>query len=164
MIPQVYILEGADGAGKTTTAETLLAAYPDDKFIYVHNGISDAYLPGSLFRHYRAQILEAIDWRERGVTTIIDRSFLSEAVYGHLYRGKSRISDRQVRRLERLAVKHDVVLLGLEAHPDVRRARLESRGEEWDGNQSWVAAFYAAHFRESDSWIIADSSSAAALN
>lgn len=172
---RIYLIEGADGAGKTSfvqrassrlwrahVRETLhnlnipLLAPPR----IIHNGPEDASLPGSLFQHYRAQLLDAISFREQGITTFIDRSYLSEQIYGRLFRGKSRISERQVRRLDRLAAKAGVIMLGFEAVDDVRRARIEARGETWGRKQYLIAARYYIHFREpNSSWHTVDSTS-----
>jgi len=164
----IYLLEGADGTGKTTFAEhmvdyLLLQGYPDVAFI--HNGPEDAKLPGSLYHHSRAQLLDAVARRAAGIPTIIDRTFLSELVYGQLYRGKSRITPRQARRLERLAQRAGMVLIARTADLAIRRQRILARGESWDPTQAFVGAFYFQWFHErEDYWIIADSSSASVTN
>lgn len=164
----IYLLEGADGTGKTTFAEhmadyLLLKGYPDVAFI--HNGPEDAQLPGSLYRHYRAQLLDAVERQARGIPTIIDRTFLSEVIYGRLYRGKSRVTERQARRLERLARDAGMILIGRTADLHIRRQRILARGESWETTQAFVGAFYAQWFRDrAGFWIIADSSSAPVTN
>ncbi|QOP66349.1 thymidylate kinase [Microbacterium phage DickRichards] len=169
MTPTVYLIEGADGTGKTTFVQravthAAMAGYPEPRVI--HNDASDHKLPGSLYRHYRAQLLDAIDFRDNhGISTYIDRSFLSELVYGPLYRGKSRITPRQARRLERLADRHGIVLLGMTADLNLRRRRIRERGETWTHKDAFVGALYSQHFRERGRyWITADSSSATVLN
>ena len=156
----IVVIEGADGTGKTTVVENAIRGHtragdPEPRFI--HNDASDHKLPGSLYRHYRAQLLDAVAFRANGVSTYIDRSFLSELVYGRLYRGRSRITHRQARRLERLADKAGIVLLGMTAGLDTRRLRIRARGEEWDPKQPFVGAMYSQHFHESGRWVIADS-------
>jgi hypothetical protein len=164
MAPAVYIVEGADATGKSSfvgrmVAGMAMADLPEPRVI--HNDASDHRLPGSLYQHYRAQILDAVSFRERGISTFIDRSFLSEVIYGRLYRGRARITERQARRLERLATRNGVVMLGRTADLDTRRRRIRERGEEWDGKQPFVGAFYHQWFRERAAhWTIADSSSA----
>lgn len=168
MHPTIYLIEGADGTGKTTFVERMHKAHVragDREPRFIHNDASDHKLPGSLYRHYRAQLLDAVDFRDTaGISTYIDRSFLSELVYGPLYRGKSRITPRQARRLERLADRHGVVLLGMTAELDVRRQRIRARGETWTRLDAFVGAIYSQHFRESGRWVIADSTSATVLN
>lgn len=168
MTPTVYLIEGADGTGKTTfvkraVTHAAMADFPEPRVI--HNDASDHKLPGSLYRHYRAQLLDAIDFRDNhGVSTYIDRSFLSELVYGPLYRGKSRITRRQARRLERLANRHGIVLLGMTADLDVRRLRIRARGESWTNKDAFVGAIYSQHFGASPCWLTVDSSSTTVLN
>jgi thymidylate kinase len=127
---RVIVLEGADASGKTALAEELLLDYPEDMTVYIHNDASDAKLPGSLYRHYKAQLLDALDRRE--TITVIDRSFLSEWVYGTTYRGKARISRRQARKLSKWALKNGVEFIGMQAGTDVRYTRMRERGENFD--------------------------------
>lgn len=161
----IYILEGADGTGKTTFAERVAAQLMWDEtgpkdVRFIHNTADDRLLPGSLYAHYRAQLVDAVQFRADGVATIIDRSFLSEHVYGSIYRKKPRISARQVRRLERLAYDADIVMLGFTATGTVRRMRLKERGEIYDLRQPLVGAFYSQHFRDSEKfWTKVDTSS-----
>lgn len=169
MIPaKIVLVEGADGTGKTTfvrdaVSRAFLQDLPEPRVI--HNDASDHRLPGSLYRHYRAQLLDALDFRDRGVSTYIDRSFLSEFIYGDVYRNASRISYGQAKRLERFARHHGIELLGMTADLDVRRRRIRARGEEWDAKQPFVGAFYAQHFRDRGQfWLTVDSSSAPVLN
>lgn len=157
MSAQVYVVEGADGTGKSTFIQRM--ARPGDRLI--HNNASDHLLPGSLARHYRAQLLDALDFRDRGISTYIDRSFLSEVVYGRLYRGNPRVSLLQAHSLERFAARHGIVLLGMTADLSVRRDRIRERGEEWDRKQPFVGAFYSQHFGErARYWATADSTPA----
>jgi thymidylate kinase len=166
--PTVYLIEGADGTGKTSFVDSMVSIHQqlgEREPRLIHNDASDHKLPGSLYRHYRAQLLEAIDFRDTaGISTYIDRSFLSELIYGSLYRGHSRITIRQARRLERLADRHGVVLLGMHADLNIRKARILARGETWDHTDAVIGAFYSQYFRESGRWATADSSSATVLN
>ncbi|QTF81968.1 thymidylate kinase [Microbacterium phage BabyYoda] len=167
-VPQVFLIEGADATGKSSFVSRMvvhaaMADYPEPRVI--HNDASDHKLPGSLYRHYRAQLLDAVEFRDvHGVSTYIDRSFLSELVYGRLYRGRSRITPRQARRLERLADRLGVVLLGMTAELNIRRLRVRARGETWTAKDAFVGAEYSQQFRESGRWVIADSTPAHVSN
>lgn len=167
MTAQIILIEGADGTGKTTFVRRMAQMHltggtPIPRVI--HNDASDHLLPGSLYHHYKGQILDAVSFRNSGISTYIDRSFLSESVYGNLYRGRSRISDRQVARLERFALKHGVLLLGMTADLAIRRSRIEARGECFDTNQPAVGHIYSEHFADREAfWIAADSPSAPVL-
>lgn len=167
MKAQIVILEGADGTGKTTAVlegRDFLRARGEDDPRMIHNDASDHKLEGSLYRHYLAQLLDAIAFRNHAdITTYIDRSFLSEHIYGPLYRGKSRISARQVRRLERFCKKHGIILIGATAPLKIRKARIEERGEKFDPMQPFVSVLYSQHFNKG-AWTIVDSSSATVLN
>ncbi|AYN55900.1 thymidylate kinase [Microbacterium phage Coltrane] len=165
---QIILLEGADGTGKTTFISRMAQMHLDGGTAVprvIHNTADDRLLPGSLYRHYYAQLVDAVEFRANGISTYIDRSFLSELIYGRLYRGKARLTERQVRKLERLATDADIILLGMTTDLAVRRARVQERGEEFDRLQPFVGAFYSQHFSErSKYWITADSTSAPVLN
>lgn len=111
------ILEGADGVGKSTMASLL----EQQGFETIHS----AYISGSnCFSRHRAIIEES----RRPVT--LDRSFLSEGVYGPVFRSKSRLSDGDLQSLGRLAYERGFVLLYLHEPMKV----LLSRREEADAS------------------------------
>lgn len=149
----ITLVEGADGTGKTTFAERQSAGGR-----LIHNGPPPRH--GSLYRHYRAQILDAIWFRDRkGISTVIDRSFLSEYIYGPVYRKKSRITRRQVRKLEQLCLENDVLLLGMTATDTVRVQRLAERGERFGFRDHTTGRDYGIYFQGNTSWVTVDSSS-----
>lgn len=156
---RVYLLEGADAAGKTALAEKIGQETPDSQeFVYIHNDASDSALPGTLFKHYRAQLMDALE-RENTVT-VIDRSFLSELVYGYTFRGRSRISARQAIKLTDWAIEHGIILVGCIADDFTRQERMAERGEEWNEKDPAIGAYFSQIFRGDSSWYIVDSSSA----
>src|ERR1035441_7475866 len=86
----LVVLEGCDAAGKSTIARNL-RDYAG--FAVVHS----AYNPTAvaLIKYYESVI--------RGSDKLVmDRSFVSEVVYGKILRGKSRIDDRQFQHLAEL--------------------------------------------------------------
>lgn len=160
MKARVYLVEGPDGVGKSTfianmVAADLAAGNPEPR--QIHNTADDAKLPGNLFQHYRAQLLDAIDFRDNdNRSTYIDRGYLSEVVYGLVYRGKTRVSPRERLRLELLSKRAGIILLGMETPENTRRDRIELRGEVWDAKQPAVAHTYHNYFQSHGGWIIAD--------
>jgi chloramphenicol 3-O-phosphotransferase len=161
---KIYLLEGADGTGKSSAivrarADIIRAYLPAPRII--HNTAEDAHLPGSLFLHYRAQLLDAANFARQGVSTFIDRGAASELIYGRVYRRRARITARQVDKLERLAVKLDVKLVGFKASALARAQRLNERGEVYTGVDVIVADQYIKHFhRPNSAWNTVDSTSA----
>lgn len=80
------ILEGPDGAGKTTLARTLVDLAIDKKqtVMYAHEGLPPV---GNLYAHYAHRLRTIGDAR-----LVADRLALGEMVYGSMLRGASRIT------------------------------------------------------------------------
>jgi len=88
------IIEGPDGAGKTTLARQL--AFLTGKQ-YHHEGPPPA--GKDLFQHYVELLL-------RNEPTVFDRLFEGENVYGPILRGSSRLTDMHTRYLRGLSQVH----------------------------------------------------------
>jgi hypothetical protein len=86
-----FIIEGPDGAGKTTYAKQLCDMLG---MAYHHEGPPPE---GNVFAHYR-QLLE------QPTPTVFDRLHLGELVYGPLLRKKSGINFEQCRLLSDMAL------------------------------------------------------------
>lgn len=160
---QVFVIEGADGTGKTTLIATLsVEAMRTGRSVSIHhNTASDAGKPGDLYHYYRHQLEDAVVARAKGITTYIDRSFLSEVIYGNLYRGASRVTLEEAYDLEEYARSMDITLVGLVASESTREDRILRRGERWDEQQPFVGTMYQQYFQDRNQfWIIADSPSA----
>ena len=102
---KILVLEGPDGAGKTTLANQLVAQDPLRKV--VHNGPPKPN--ENLFETYTNQILAA----SRGsIPVIFDRLHFGELVYGQVIRKKSLIGYEGISALTRLirAAGGDLVL------------------------------------------------------
>lgn len=156
----VYVLEGADATGKSTFARRMGGAY-------FHNGAPRAGSTShSLFDEYLQQIVRAVHTRDvLGISTVIDRSFLGELIYG-AHRGSGPLlSGRQVRRLERYCRRNDVVLLGFTASIEDRKRRHAERGEPWTPLEAFTGADFDHYFQNRRSltgrqvWTTVDSSS-----
>ena len=76
---EVVILEGPDGAGKTTLYET---QFKNLGFNLIHNGVFPS--PPEAYSAYRDQ-QETIRKLDK---VVLDRSHISQAIYGPIYRGE----------------------------------------------------------------------------
>ena len=90
---RVVVLEGPDGAGKTTLARHLVDKYG---FEYLHTGPPG---DGNLLLQY-ASVLDAAVRSHRN--TVIDRLHIGESVYGPLLRGVDRIGSTGQLILQRI--------------------------------------------------------------
>lgn len=112
---RTLVLEGCDGAGKSTLAARLADRHG---FTVVHSPRT----PHSLDLIARYRDLLSLPGR-----LILDRSFISELVYGPLYRGASRITWAQAHDLAKAVANRDGALCHLTAPVAVIRARLLAR-------------------------------------
>ncbi len=96
---QVIVLEGCDGVGKTTLAEALAAQHG---YTVIHSGRTP---DGTDLADHYGTIL-ALPGR-----LVLDRSFISELVYGPLDRGRSRLSLPAAVTLTRRVAKRSGVLI-----------------------------------------------------
>lgn len=111
------ILEGADAVGKTTIARTCCQRW---SWTYRHNPYDVD--TKDLYAKYWAELSGCHN-------TCVDRSFLSEWVYGTVVRGHSRLTLDQCRLLAAHASAHGGVLVGLLATTQTVLARLAERGD-----------------------------------
>lgn len=77
----IYILEGADGTGKSTLAEKLAR--------HVHGMVIHAYFDElwDMKTYHETLIKVAQDLDQQGIPVVLDRWALSELVYGKAFRG-----------------------------------------------------------------------------
>ncbi|MGH8900095.1 MAG: AAA family ATPase [Egibacteraceae bacterium] len=117
MAYQTMALEGCDGAGKTTLATRLAAAHG---FVVIHSGRTpdDVDLVG----RYRALLA-------RSGRIVLDRCFLSELVYGPLYRGRSRIDQSETVALVAEVASRHGVFVHVTAPVTTIQARLAARAD-----------------------------------
>ncbi|MER5549962.1 hypothetical protein ABT072_48155 [Streptomyces sp. NPDC002589] len=109
------VLEGCDGVGKSTLAHVLVTGHG---FTSVHSPRTPDHQ--DLINRYR-------DLLARPGRLVLDRSFLSELVYGPLYRGHSRITWSQALDLAELVTNRDGVFLHLTAPTATVHDRLKNR-------------------------------------
>jgi thymidylate kinase len=117
-VHEVIVLEGCDGTGKTNLAEALR-----DQRCYTVTHSGRAREGTDLAARYR-QILAAPG------RMVLDRSFISELVYGPLFHGRSRITLPAAISLATLVAERGGALVHLTGDPEVIATRLMSR----DGN------------------------------
>ncbi|WP_329155684.1 hypothetical protein OIU91_40880 (plasmid) [Streptomyces sp. NBC_01456] len=111
---RTVVLEGGDGVGKSTLAGLL-----------VPHGFTSVHSPRTpdhedLTRRYR-------DLLVRPGRLVLDRSFISELVYGPLYRDQSRLTWDQALVLADLVTARDGVFLHVTAPATTVRHRLKTR-------------------------------------
>jgi hypothetical protein len=111
----VIVLEGCDGTGKTTRAAELADRHG---YRVIHSCRVDD--PGGLADAYRAVL------RRPGMLAL-DRSFVSELVYGQLRDGPSRLTGRQAAELAFALADRGGILVHLTAHPKALAWRLRAR-------------------------------------
>ena len=111
----LIVLDGCDGAGKTTLAAALANRHG-------HSLVHAALTPAGtdLFAKYHAILA-------RPGPQVLDRSFVSELVYGPLDRGHSRLTFAQAARLAIAAAQRGGILVHLTGQPDQIAARLLAR-------------------------------------
>lgn len=137
---QIVILEGPDGGGKSTLAQELtehLGAH------YVHLGSFPRVKRGLARLYVEAMMPALLGYRN----VVMDRSWLSEPIYGQVFRaGQDRVGVASRRMLERLAMRclTHVVLCRtqLERHLTTFRAR---RGEEMLEREDQLCAVHALY-------------------
>jgi hypothetical protein len=112
---QVIVLEGCDGTGKTTLAVTLASQHG---YAVIHSGRT----PDGTDLAERYQALLATPGK-----IVLDRSFISELVYGPLDHGRSRLTLPGATDLARRVAARGGVLVHLTGHPEAITARLRSR-------------------------------------
>lgn len=88
MANTIYILEGADGAGKTTFSKYLQEKYGAK---YIHCSYSKEIDQYSMIKYMEKKFLEALDASIYN-PVILDRHIISTLIYEHVYRRK--IQDR----------------------------------------------------------------------
>ncbi len=111
----VIVLEGCDGTGKTTFASGLAERHG---YAVLHSG----------------RIADATDLAERYRSVLglpgkiaLDRSFISELVYGTVREGRSRLTARQTAELAFVLADRGGVLVHLTGCPQTLAARLRAR-------------------------------------
>jgi thymidylate kinase len=112
---EVVVLEGCDGTGKTTFATALATGHG---YTMMHCERTPDGL--NLAARYRSML--AVPGK-----LVLDRSFISELVYGPLLHGGVRLSSADTSELVSRVGERGGVLVHLTGHPDEIAARLRAR-------------------------------------
>lgn len=86
----IYLIEGPDGSGKTTLAQSIACQAIDKKeaLLYLHEkqrtGVTN--IPNI---DYRTLIKDILEWKEKDYNVILDRGFISTIVYRSIYEPES---------------------------------------------------------------------------
>ena len=106
----IVILEGPDGAGKTTLAETLRQRFQTERMTHVvKHGPYIGLQSEDLCRIYFRAMSQALTYDDH---IIMDRAWLSEPIYGQVYRnGLNRVDMQRCRMLERAALSRGAVVV-----------------------------------------------------
>jgi len=133
---EVVVLDGCDGTGKTTIAEILRMRHG---FRVIHSGRTPDGT--DLAERYR-RILAL----PRPI--VLDRSFISELVYGPLFHGRSRLTHAEAVSLAMTVVGRGGVLVHLTGPPDGIITRLRSRDGSDVPDAGTIGAIVAGYRRE----------------
>jgi thymidylate kinase len=117
MTYRTVVLEGCNGAGKTTFAAHLAR----QGFVVIHSSSTPEGV--DLVERYHG-ILARPD------PIVLDRSFISELVYGPMYRGHSRLSIEQCLCLAGAVAARSGVVVHLRVPAAHAHSRLQARGAE----------------------------------
>lgn len=139
----VIVIEGIDGAGKSTLVERIKAQIPKDyDTVFVAKGVP-------VFDDPALEYEKHLTWLRPNHFAVFDRFYVGELLYGPLYRGFSNVAGRWQERLdEHLDILGAIKVILLPPR-EVCRERAYSRGEDylkpehfdqiWDGYRDFAA-------------------------
>lgn len=121
----LLLVDGPDGAGKSTLISQLEELYPG--LSTTHHGP----YKGATGRELGAALMSSMRPSFAGVTTVVDRSWLSEPIYAEVFRRQpSRLGTPLVRMLERAALTQSgIIVLCMPPFERCREAFLSGRDE-----------------------------------
>lgn len=122
-----YIVEGPDGAGKTTLVEKLLAVHPDASLAHFGKPATDE----EAFNYWKVY-MQYIKDHEKDRVVILDRGWYSDMVYGPVMRDREEMTIDNMELLE-MAVKAcgGGVIIYCTGRPDILWRRCKTRGEDY---------------------------------
>jgi thymidylate kinase len=139
-VSPLTIFEGPDCSGKSTVAHAFFQKAGTSGVTWVHHG-PYPQLKRTLPRLYVETMLPML---MNGLGQIWDRCWLSEPIYGHVFRhGEDRVGPVNARHLERFAFRHGaVVVLCLPPYEAVLEKWRERKGEEYLDSEEQLLRVY----------------------
>lgn len=141
----IIILEGPDGGGKTTLAERLRQFFGTHRMAHVmKHGPYIGMSTEDLCKTYFRSMTQALTYDDH---VIMDRSWLSEPIYGTVYRnGANRVDLPRRRMLERVALSRGAVVV--HCQPDLSLCVdtfKQRKGIEYLDNTEQLGEVYEAY-------------------
>lgn len=97
------ILEGVSGSGKTFLAEAIRKRYPGTYYVHCKYRFKNR-----MWLYHLAAVCQALRAVDKGRLAVVDRNWLSESIYGEVYRNGTNIP-LQGRIVQKLLLKHAVL-------------------------------------------------------
>lgn len=132
----IYIIEGPDGAGKTTLVEQIKKSHMNAKVL--HFGAPQT--PEEADNYYKVYA-EAINAKRDDEVLIFDRSWYSDMVYGPVMRNRQEMTQEHADMLSAMVVaRGGGIIIYCTAPIKVLWARCQRRGETYLQNQVQLQA------------------------
>ena len=132
----IYIIEGPDGAGKTTLVEQIKKSHMNAKVL--HFGAPQT--PEEADNYYKVYA-EAINAMRDDEVLIFDRSWYSDMVYGPVMRNRHEMTQEHADMLSAMVVaRGGGIIIYCTAPIKVLWARCQRRGETYLQNQAQLQA------------------------
>lgn len=137
----IYIIEGPDGAGKTTLVEQIKKSHMNAKVL--HFGAPQT--PEEADNYYKVYA-EAINAKRDDEVLVFDRSWYSDMVYGPVMRNRQEMTQEHADMLSAMVVaRGGGIIIYCTAPIKVLWARCQRRGETYLQNQAQLQAISAGY-------------------